>query len=132
MGSSQRRPREFQSGRDRLTGCGDPGAQWLCIRRDRWINFEFKAPVPVSRALPTVALLDHPLPKARVEAGCNLFPDRIYESSHQIQKVYGLIRSRTDHGTVVCLEPRIVTRRCGQRFVGRYPTAVESKRLFLH
>jgi ATP-dependent DNA helicase DinG len=73
------------------------------------------------------AVPDHPLLEARLDAirekGGNPFRDyQLPEAVIKFKQGFGrLIRTRTDHGTVVCLDPRIVNKPYGRLFIESLP-----------
>jgi ATP-dependent DNA helicase DinG len=73
------------------------------------------------------AVPDHPLLEARLDAirekGGNPFRDyQLPEAVIKFKQGFGrLIRTRTDHGTVICLDPRIVTKPYGRLFIESLP-----------
>jgi ATP-dependent DNA helicase DinG len=73
------------------------------------------------------AVPDHPLLESRLEAirksGGNPFRDyQLPEAVIKFKQGFGrLIRTRDDHGIVVCLDPRIVTKPYGRLFIESLP-----------
>ena len=64
-----------------------------------------------------------------VAAGGNPFRDyQLPEAVIKFKQGFGrLIRTRTDHGTVVCLDPRIVTKPYGKLFIESLPDCKKSE-----